>query len=503
MSRISFHDNFEQIDFGHLKLPKFKGHVKLTLHNCRTGKNEVIEGENIVTNAVADIFANNYLSCVNAGSMMPLWSKWFGGVLAYTNPHPTGAGDVLDPDDYFPQDDVTNKLIAHAGDTTPQDYADDTRRGAPNTVLQVITENSVKQGWEWGSTQGNGIISALSLCHADVGNAGLGSDSDAFAALNPFADIKSASLENTSGDLTQADNICAMYDDSNGLFFHIGDENNTIWRGGTSTNKLTVMVRKLPYFKTGLIETNHADTSYQRSFTVELTNFVLYANPCYWFDYENKKLWIFSNLTGNFTYSDDEINYAVIDCELESIESEGTIEADDNDLMAIPFYRNSSSQEIYNPNIVRDGNYFYFPTSSGPSWGNNVLDVAPNLTGYRKININSQSDQTLIPFTETHQKFDFSTKCGGLLLTNGQVVNGTTGYTCAHAVPDVTAVRAISQPNKISTYATPLYLSGSRFILANKLVNTTKFNLNSSVEKNASKSMTIEYELTEISGEES
>lgn len=498
MSRFSIHESFQKNSYGNLRLPKLKGHVKLTLHNCRTGKNEVIEGENIVTNAVADILANNYLSCVNAGSMMPLWSKWFGGVLAYTNLHPT-VGGVLDPDDYFPQDDVTNKLIAHAGDTAPQDFSDDTRRGSPNTVLRVITENSVKQGWEWGTTQGNGIISSLSLCHADVGNAGLGSNSAAFAALNPFADVKSASLEATSGDLTQADNICTMYDDSHGLFFHIGDEDNETWRNN-ETDELTVIIRKLPYFKTGLLETNHADTDYESSFTVTL-NFDLYANPCYWFDYDNKKLWIFSNLTGNKTFSNTTINYAIIDCEGETVDSEGTIVSDDSDLMAISFYRDAGFQEIYNPNIVRDGNYFYFPTSSGPTWGNNVIGVNPNLTGYKKININSQSDQTFIPFTELQQKFDFSTKCGSLLITNGQVVNGGTGFTCARAVPDANTVRAISQPNKISTYATPLYLSGNRFILANKLVNTTKFNLNSSVEKNASKSMTIEYTLTEVGDE--
>ena len=43
--------------FNQPKLPKLKGHVKITLHNCRTGKNEVVEGDNIITNAVNDIFA--------------------------------------------------------------------------------------------------------------------------------------------------------------------------------------------------------------------------------------------------------------------------------------------------------------------------------------------------------------------------------------------------------------------------------------------------------------
>ena len=82
-----------------VRFPKLKGHIKLTLHNCRTGKNEVVEGDNIITNAVRDIFAANYLGGIDYSTMLPLWSKWFGGVICYENAHPLVNG-ALDPDDY-------------------------------------------------------------------------------------------------------------------------------------------------------------------------------------------------------------------------------------------------------------------------------------------------------------------------------------------------------------------------------------------------------------------
>jgi len=490
-------DTYRLNGFEKVRLPKLKGHIKLTLHNCRTGKNEVYEGDNIVTNAVRDIFANNYLGCENYNNSLPLWSKWFGGVLAYEQPHPTvtvGGEQVLDPDDYFPQDDLTNKLTAHAGQTVPQDFADDLRRGSPNTAGLIITDGTVKQAWEWGSTQGNGQISAISLTHSDTGDCGLGSASNAFSAFNPFLDITSSDLEGSTGGLNQDDNICTEYDEKHGLFFHLDSSN---WSGPSSD--LVIHIRRIPYIKTGLLETLHADTEYEREFTVTLS-FSLYCNPCYWFDYENKKLWIFSNMTGNMAFSKTTINYAIIDCEAESVDSEGTIVSGASDLMCIPFRRFlSDHNQIYNPNIVREGNYFYFPTSSGPSFGNNYRDVSPNITGYKKINITNQADQDFIPFSSVLQKFDFSTKCGGLLITNGKVVNGSAGYSCSAVFPYIQSVRAFSQINKISSYVTPLYISGPRYIVANKMVNTTKFNLPSSVQKTSSQSMTIEYTLTEVS----
>jgi hypothetical protein len=134
-------DTYRLNGFNSVKLPKLKGHVKLTLHNCKNGKNEVYEGDNIITNAVRDIFANNYLGAIDYSKTMPLWSNWYGGILCYENAFAVDSQTGLpDPDDYFPQGDDVNPVTAHAGATVPQDFADDLKRGMPNTAGQVFAD---------------------------------------------------------------------------------------------------------------------------------------------------------------------------------------------------------------------------------------------------------------------------------------------------------------------------------------------------------------------------
>ena len=497
MSNLILNDRLEQSRFGGLQLPKFKGHVKIMLHDHKTGHDKTIEGDNIITNAIPDILGRPYLSALNAGSMLDLASKWFGGILVYEQAH------TLNADNYMIPDDTTNHLWAHAGDEAPSSAAiveEDLTRGAP--VRTVKTANSVKFTWEWGHRQGNSgdrYMRAISLTHKDTGNAGLGCDSTEFHNFVPFEQIQSASLG--VADMTNdRDNVFCMYDDNHALSFAL----NTIAdpQKKTTTKKLTVYIRKLPYLKVGLHETLHADVTYQRAFTVEVSNFNFYVQPCYWFDYTNKKLWVFSNATGYTSYSNTTINYAVIDCINEDIDDEGTIVADESDLSAIPMYRNSSSIEIYNPNIIRNGDYFYFPTSNGVTWGNNVLPCHANQTGYRAINI-SNNDQFLVEFQNsyTQSRFDFATMCGGLIIANGHVVNGTKGYQCADSLPNTLASSyALSSANQISSFVSPTNEASSRYILANKMVNTTLFNLPTSptpIRKTATESMTIEYTITE------
>ena len=144
-----------------------KGSVKMTLHNVHNGKNEIITGKNTVTYAVRDLFANNILGGLDNSKFTPLWSNFFGGVLAYKTAHPLVNG-VLDPSDYFPQANSANNLIAHAGDQAPASAViaqEDFQRGSP--ASRIITDGVVKQTWEWTPSQGNGLIASLALTHKD------------------------------------------------------------------------------------------------------------------------------------------------------------------------------------------------------------------------------------------------------------------------------------------------------------------------------------------------
>lgn len=512
-------DTYRLNGFNSVKFPKLKGHVKLTLHNCRTGKNEVVDGDNIITNAVRDIFANNYLGAIDYSKLMPLWSNWFGGILCYQNAFDEDPlTDKPYPDDYFPQGEDVNPLTAHAGATVPQDFADDMKRGMPNTAGQVFADGVVKQAWEWGSTQGNGIISALALTHKDTGDCGLGASSNAFAGFSPFALIQGSQLPSSNAGLNNPDNLFSRYDDNHGLFFHIGEEGDFYYGRHTSfeTKKLTVYVRRFPYFKVGLSETLHADSSFQRVFTVETSGASMYMQPSYFFDSATKYLWVFYNNTstcGNTdggprwsgTWDNNTVNYFVVDCENESIVSEGTIESDTSDLaplsMTVAVQTSSSETDFYvNGCIIKDGNYVYLPT--GTIDGNWSSFNKYQITGYKKINISNQADQTSIPFNATQSAFLSATKVGGLLVNPGRVVNNGVGYSCVQQFSENN--RAFNDMNAVSFLAMPIGVgnqSGTlpRYIAANKMVNTSKWNLPSSVQKTSNQSMTIEYTLQEVS----
>lgn len=512
-------DTYKLNGFNQVKLPKLKGHVKLTLHNCKNGKNEVYEGDNIITNAVRDIFANNYLGAIDYSKTMPLWSNWFGGILCYQNAFDEDPQtDKPYPDDYFPQGDDVNPLTAHAGATVPQDFADDLKRGMPNTAGRVFADGVVKQAWEWGSTQGNGVISALALTHKDTGDCGLGASSNAFAGYSPFALIQGSQLVSSNAGLNNKDNLFTRYDENHGLFFTIGDVGDFYFGRHTSfaTKKLTIYVRRLPYFKAGLFETMHADDTYQRVFTVETSGANMYAQPSYYFDIEHKYLWIFYNNTStcgttpgdywwNGTWDNNTVNYFVVDCENEEIIDEGTIESDTNDLAPLSMPRavgaGYSETDFYvNACIIKDGNYVYLPTGTINGAWTEYSNY--RITGYKKINISNQADQTALTFNTTQNAFLSAIKAGGLIINSGRVVNGGVGYTCASQFSE--SNRAFNDVNKVSFLAMPIGVgnqSGTlpRYLAANKMVNTSKFNLPSSVQKTSNQSMTVEYTLQEVS----
>lgn len=515
-------DNYQLTGFNQVKMPKFKGHLKLVLRDIKTGRvDRVVEGDNIVTNAVSDIFSGNDCGAISYSSMLPLWSNWYRGILCYKFAHDTNNNDELEATNYYPKDSVSNPVTAHAGDTVPSDTTDDVTRGAPSSI-ETITNNSVTIGWEWGASQGNGQISALSLCHKDTGNAGLGSTSNAFKAYQPLLDITNttALIDQTP---TLNGSIFFKYDDANAGYFHIG-ESSEYYDGHTTfeTTKITIYIKKLPFMKVGLLHTLVPDNTYQRTATVT-TSVTFYANPAYYFDYANKKLWLFTNKTsvsGNYgqgNYSTSVVYYTVLDIsDLTNIteDSHGTITSDTSNLAPLCWSVNSTAswgstrREI--TNIIKQGNYVYLPTSTSPNFG-----FAPmmNWTGLKKINISNQADQSTITLNETLAQpacegFDG----GGLIITSSRVFNGATGYTCANLLlapgnePSYASVFeswAFQTPNKPVSYVCPIGSGREgfvmrRYILANKMVNTTLYNLPSAVTKTAAQSMSITYTLTEV-----
>lgn len=499
-------DSIYNQKFNGVKLPRLKGKVKITLHNPTTGKNEVIEGENIVTNAVRDIMLNNYLGGIDYSKMFPLWSKWFGGILCYQNPHEVVSGSIS-PDNYFSYSQSQNPLIAHAGGTIiDSEHDDNAKRGNPARLSNIYTENSVKQVWEWTPSHGNGVISALSLTHKDTGDAGLGSDTYYFKNLfNPIENISYLSAR--IPDNNSPENVVAKYDDSHGLMFYIGDSGN--FTSKTETNKITVLIKKMAIGSAGLYQDVLASNEYAKKFTVD-TSLTFRIQPSYYFDENTKYLWLFTNITGfdrwNVLYTNNRVDYTVIDCENEEEVTHGTINSDTSDLVAISSERiDNYSGTRYAPdyaNIIKDGNYVYLPTGSVSS------SHYSTITGLKKINITNQADQSSISFNYPITNLRPTMKGGDLLIYSGAVINSGIGYQTVDAFGDT--YTALMRPDKVSSYHMKVSrdtetsaFAFARSIYANKLVNTTKFNLPSSVTKSTAQSMIIEYSLiSEVADDE-
>lgn len=149
------------------KLP-IEGRTKIILTDVETGEQEIVEKKNMVTNAVADIFAKNVLGITQfteANGMLPMW-KLFGGVMCFENTLMADAYNI------WPENETENPMVANAGQT-PTAQTTGTR-GNPQTP--EVDENKIKLIWNWPTTSGNGTISAVALTSARGGDCSLKPD---------------------------------------------------------------------------------------------------------------------------------------------------------------------------------------------------------------------------------------------------------------------------------------------------------------------------------------
>lgn len=518
-------DNMQLSGFNNIKFPKLKGHIKVTLHNVHNGKNEVYEGYNVVTNAVQDIASADYLGTLSYNTLFGsqgIWKQWFGGVLLYETAHAN-----LDADKYYPQSDSANHLVAHAGQTSiDPNHDDDLRRGNPVGESFLETADSIKQVFEWGTSHGNGNISAISLTHTDTGDVGLGSATYAFQNFSPFAVINNSELVNVSSSYGAENNLVAQYDDNHGIGFIIGDGTNSgsegwYWEHSLfQTDKITVFIRKLPYTKFGLFDKNTARTDNEDRFTIENLPIDLYCMPCFYYEPSTKYLWIFNNVTGidttnyGVTWDNENVNYFKIDTVNQTLVDLGsgvyykTLHSDTATLAPTSYHRRASSMNFRYANIVYDGEYVYVPTTSGVVWSNTYdSNEDMHINGYKKIKASTGTTHSSISFTTEVNHFKPAIKHGDLIISSGKVVNGTTDYICVNqldtfygtwAYQELTSPSMLVLPNRSAKEG----ISTARYILANKMLNTTKYNLPSTIQKTASQSMVVEYTLTEVAPNE-
>lgn len=471
--------------FNHIKLPKIKGTVEIKLHNPTTGKTELYKGENMVTNAIADIFASNYCGALDYRALLPLWSKMYGGILCFRDQlNTTDTQEMLAANDYFiPDNDTTNgnPVTAHAGQTTFTSQDDDLTRGNPSNANMSIEDGRATLAWEWGLSAGNGNISALALTHTDVGDAGTGSTSTAFSTMRPVINA-TLELKTTYSESSPNTNLIS--------FVGVDGYGYTFTASGST---VTLVKTPLAYNKAGLVtDSQILETAYTERINVSMPSGVSFSyNPDFCYVKSTNSLWLFYNETKSTSLTCVSINLATKTATKHNLSPAVAVGSlySSRSPMQLPFDGESVYLRIYNNNNHQSG-------------------------GLLRINLSRFVDQTNLTGNTGYE--------GGFFIPNAphKILAGR------YCVINNGVIYPTVQPNHggnviDSLYDTFNYVTANPYTdpnpgsLANLCVHTernaieyfgsvskfylgTKYNLPSTVIKSPSQSMIVTYTLEEV-----
>lgn len=146
-----------------------KGHTKIELTNVHTGKKEVVEKHNIVTNAIQDMLKTygiyspaifeNHATCRNFDI-----KSCYGGLITWD-------GTIEENQENYKFKPYGVNAGAHAACDFVNTTADPLL-GSYNSVESEITNNSAKFVYDFTTSQGNGVISCITLVSQQNGYAG-------------------------------------------------------------------------------------------------------------------------------------------------------------------------------------------------------------------------------------------------------------------------------------------------------------------------------------------
>ena len=321
-----------------------KGHTKIVLADPITGKpKEVVESDNMITNAVASILANNYEGTSDFSLLMPL-RNLFGGVLLFQNALTENANNFNIPSE------LVSPQIAHAGD-----LANDTEsllRGSPVPADFEYTDTSIKQVWFWPTTHGNGTIKTVCLCPNTMGNMGTKPFNAQFSPISGFGIWKQVPNDDAASKEAFYKYPIRISDD--------GQYGYCLWISGTTFYESKV---RHDYTKFGIMRSNN-DWQLAQERTATIRTFNLLKTSVFETD---THYWIYE-ITSATTLKIDKVSKEDMsvtqqDCTFSGI----AISTSNIGISGRPL-------NIATPRFGFDGTYLYLPNSTN----NGFVAVNPN-----------------------------------------------------------------------------------------------------------------------------
>lgn len=142
-----------------------KGNTKIELTNIHTGKKEVVEKHNLITNHLKNTlewlhawgFTTDTSSKLQS-RQFPVYDKCMGGIILFGNTLTDNADNVMLP--MAEEDDVVGYASNDVNTT------ENKKRGSRNITESEKVSNGYKMVWDFGTSQANGVISAVALTDA-------------------------------------------------------------------------------------------------------------------------------------------------------------------------------------------------------------------------------------------------------------------------------------------------------------------------------------------------
>lgn len=145
-------------------MAKLKGHAVIELTDVKTGKKERVEHDNIITNAVKNMF-DKQMPLIGMNNIntyfLTLVKKAMGGLFIFSNTLTENINNVVLPDA------ATAELTGYAGNVTSD--GSDNKRGDFNEEESGAISNGYKFVWDFGTNDANGDIAAIALTNDVAG----------------------------------------------------------------------------------------------------------------------------------------------------------------------------------------------------------------------------------------------------------------------------------------------------------------------------------------------
>ena len=380
-----------------LRKGRIKGTTRIIMEDIATRRRIIREDSNMITSALQKVFDTNVNGMMDINSMIPIMNI-LGGCFMFWDELTESADNI------FPPSQLTNKLTAHAGQTS---HSTSSRtRGNPNGVASYVdaANGQVRFAWDWSLEQGNGQISCVCLTHPQAADCGLYPDGS-LPLLKTFgrAVLNTSIIDTRTAGGTTYDEarskVVPMYIDANG-------DGHCVFVSGNSFKENIV---RHPWVRTSLIEAvPFSDTdnytvvstrtaTLSRSFTAEY--FMIGQDDSYYYVMErdsstNTKLYV--NIISK---------------------SDMSVSAQTIDISGATLARPQMRMNMVNNGIV-SGGYIYWPS-------------AADAKTFVRINIQTPADTDVLTSYLTGN-LDFHTqpisRTSGLILGRNFLINGDYVY---------------------------------------------------------------------------